>query len=227
MVVEWRQSGLGPCFSTSLVLGANLPSSSVAHPNSTIMWCDNCLLVLPLRAGAIAWAVVIAAYSLAGGLFLLMSGQYLFFVYPEWFIYGGIGVGVCAVACINAITLSNRSLVWARVCHFLWPFIIVICGVRAIFMIWELNRGKDKIIWECQNGGQLWNTTPEAGYDNTARFPDGICGPGWQSLFTAFIISILVDLAFQMYMFFLNWRFMKRLMRYTEMKGPYGNYYRA
>ncbi|KAG8761531.1 hypothetical protein FRC14_002718 [Serendipita sp. 396] len=87
-----------------------------------------------------------------------------------------------------------------------------------------MNR-KDKIIWECQNGGQLWNTTPEAGYDNTARFPDGICGPGWQSLFTAFIISILVDLAFQMYMFFLNWRFMKRLMRYTEMKGPYGEFF--
>lgn len=73
------------------------------------------------------------------------------------FIYGGVGMGVCAVAVINAITLSNasrvmhslcqlltipqRSYVWSRVCHFLWPFILIICGVRAIFMIWELNRG--------------------------------------------------------------------------------------
>jgi len=185
------------------------------------------LLVLPLRAGAIAWAVVIAAYSLAGSLFLLMYGQYIYFVYPEWFIYGGIGMGVCAVAVINAITLSNRSYTFARVCQFLWPFIIVICGVRAIFMIWELHRGKDKIIWECQNGGQLWGQSEEAGYGNTTKFPEGICAPGWQSLFTAFIVSLLVDLAFQMYMFFLNWRFMKRLQRYTNMKGPYGNYYTA
>jgi len=191
------------------------------------MWCDNCLLVLPLRAGAIAWAVVIAVYSLAGSIFLLKAGQFIYFVYPEWFIYGGIGMGVCAVAVINAVTLSNRSYVFARVCHFLWPFIIVICGIRAIFMIWELHRGQDNIIWECQNGGQLWGASEEAGYDNGTAFPEGICGPGWQSLFTAFILSLLVDLAFQMYMFFLNWRFMKRLERYTNMKGPYGNYYTA
>jgi len=189
------------------------------------MWCDNCLLVLPLRAGAIAWAVVIAAYSLAGGLFLLMAGQYLFFIYPEWFIYGGIGMGVCAVAVINAITLSNRSYVWARVCQFLWPFIIVISAIRAIFMIWELNRGKSNIIWECQNGGQLWGASAEAGYGNSTSFPESICAPGWQSLFTAFIFGLLIDLGFQMYMFFLNWRFMKRLQRYTNMKGPFGNNY--
>jgi hypothetical protein len=191
------------------------------------MWCDNCLLVLPLRAGAIAWAVVIAAYSLAGSLFLLMYGQYIYFVYPEWFIYGGIGMAVCAVSVINAVTLSNRSYTFARVCQFLWPFIIIICGVRAVFMIWELHRGQDKIIWECQNGGQLWGQSEEAGYGNTTKFPEGICAPGWQSLFTAFIVSLLVDLAFQMYMFFLNWRFMKRLQRYSSMKGPYGNYYTA
>jgi hypothetical protein len=191
------------------------------------MWCDNCLLVLPLRAGAIGWAVAIAAYSLAGSLFLLMRGQYLYFVYPEWFIYGGIGMAVTAVAVINAITLSNRSYVFTRVCHFLWPFIIVICGIRAVFMIWELHRGQDKIVWECQNGGQLWGESAEAGYGTTGSFPPGICAPGWQNLFTAFIVSLLVDIAFQMYMFFLNWRFMKRLQRYTNMKGPYGNYYTA
>jgi len=192
------------------------------------MWCDNCLLVLPLRAGAIAWGVVIAIYSFAGGLFLLKWGQYLFFVYPEWFIYGGIGMGVSALACINVVTLSNRSYTWSRVCMFLWPFIIVICGIRAIFMIWELNRGKSDIIWECQNGGQLWGTSAEAGYGNGTSFPDGICAPGWQSLFTAFVVSLLVDLGFQMYMFFLNWRFMKRLEHYRGMKGPFnGGYYNA
>jgi len=191
------------------------------------MWCDNCLLVLPLRAGGIAWAVVIAIYSLGGGLFLLMRGQFLYFIYPEWFIYGGIGIGVCAVAVINMVTMSNRSYTWARVCHFLWPFIIIICCIRAIFMIWELHRGRDKIIWECSNGGQLWGQSEEAGYGNSTYLPSAVCAPGWQSLFTAFIFCLLIDLVFQMYMFFLNWRFMKRLQRYSSLKGPYGNYYHA
>jgi hypothetical protein len=191
------------------------------------MWCDNCLLVLPLRAGGIAWAVVMALYSIGGSIFLLRDGQYLFFVYPEWFIYGGIGMGVGALACINAVTLSTRSYTFARVCNFLWPFVIVISGVRAVFMIWELNRGKDKIVWECQNGGQLWGASEEAGYGTSAGFPDAVCGPGFHSLFTAFIICLLIDLGFQMYMFFLNWRFSKRLEHYTNLKGPYGNYYHA
>jgi len=56
---------------------------------------------------------------------------------------------------------------------------------------------KDKIIWECENGGQQWGLTEEAGYDSSSSFPNAICGPGWQSLFTAFIVSLLVDLAFQ------------------------------
>jgi hypothetical protein len=81
-------------------------------------------------------------------------------------------------------------------------------------MIWQLHRGcvdvsffsladdltvatsKDKIIWECENGGQLWGESAVAGY-NDSGFPNAICGPGWQSLFTAFIVSLLVDLGFQ------------------------------
>jgi len=192
------------------------------------MWCDNCLLVLPLRAGAIAWAVVITAYSIAGGIFLLMYGQYLFFVYPEWQIYGGIGLGVAAAAVISIFALSNRSYIWIRVAKFLWPFVIVISAIRAIIMIVQLQRGKDKIAWECANGGQLWTASVAAGYQNSTSFPSGFCTTGFSSLNTAFIISLLVDLAFQMYMFFLTWRFSKRLEHYSNMKGPfYGGYYNA
>lgn len=192
------------------------------------MWCDNCLLVLPLRAGAIAWNVVIALYSLAGGLFLLRAGQYLYFIYPEWFIYGGIGMGVCAMACIEMLTLSNRSLTWANACMLMWPFVIIISAIRAIFMIWELYRGKDNIIWECENGGQLWGASEEAGYGNSTSFPNAICGPGWHSLFTAFIVSLLVDLGFQMYAFFLNWRFKRRILRYSAIPNKFpGDSYHA
>lgn len=56
---------------------------------------------------------------------------------------------------------------------------------------------KDKIIWECENGGQLWGESAEAGYGNSSSFPNAVCGPGWNSLFTAFIVCLLVDLGFQ------------------------------
>jgi len=193
------------------------------------MWCDNCLLVLPLRGGAIAWAVLLATYSIAGGVFLLMRGQFLFFTYPEWQIYGGIGIGVAAAAVISMLALSNRSYIWIRVAKFLWPFIIVIAAVRAIIMIVQLQRGKDNIIWECNNGGVLWtsaNSTTTVVDDTT--IPSGFCTLGFASLNTAFIVSLLVDLVIQFYMFFLTWRFSKRLEHYSGMKGPfYGGYYNA
>jgi len=191
------------------------------------MWCDNCCLVLPLRMGAMAFGLFIAAYSIAGSLFLLMRGQFIFFTYPEWFIYGGIGMGVAAFALINVVALSNRSYIYARVCKFVWPILIIVSGIRAILMIWELNRGKDKIIWECQNGGQLWGNTANTTL-GSGHLPSGICAPGWQSLFTAFIVGLLVDIGCQLYMFFLNWRFSKRQEHYNSMKGPMvGGYYNA
>ncbi|KAJ7733578.1 hypothetical protein DFH07DRAFT_845548 [Mycena maculata] len=192
------------------------------------MWCDNCLLVLPLRAGAIAWAVAIAAYSLAGGIFLLLWGQYLFFLYPEWEIYGGIGLGVMALAVITMIALSTRSYVFSRAMQFVWPFMIVITAIRAILMVVELNRGRSKIEWECDNDGQLWPASVAANYSNSYSFPTEFCVVGFPVINTAFIVSLLIDLGFQLYMFFLVWRFCARLVHYSGMKGPFGNgYYNA
>jgi len=54
-----------------------------------------------------AWAFIMFAYSLAGGVFLLHWGQFIYFVYPEWQIYGGIGMGVAAAAMINILALAN------------------------------------------------------------------------------------------------------------------------
>jgi len=180
------------------------------------MWCDNCLLLLPLRGGAMAWGVVIFLYSLAGSLILLIEGKFLFFVYPEWLIYGGIGMAVAVLALLNVIALSNRSYIWTRACKFLWPFVIVISAIRATIMIVELQRGKDKITWECENGGQIWATNAE--YDTTGTtLPAGFCTSGQSTLVTAFIISLLVDVVCQLYMFFLTWRFQKRLEHYKPM----------
>uniref|UniRef100_A0A8H7Y9W1 Uncharacterized protein n=1 Tax=Psilocybe cubensis TaxID=181762 RepID=A0A8H7Y9W1_PSICU len=114
-------------------------------------------------------------------------------------IYGGIGLGVAAAAVISMFALSNRSYIWIRVVKFLWPFVIVICAVRAIIMIVQLQRGQDKITWECNNGGQLWNSTMAATTTtaDSGSIPSGFCTLGFASLNTAFIISLLVDLVFQ------------------------------
>ena len=168
----------------------------------------------------------------------------------------------------------QRSYIWIRVCKFLWTFVIIICAVRATLMIVELQRGfvtkpytdcvaltyspcshdrKDKIIWECNHGGQIWSSN--ADYAAKASFPVGFCTAGFSSLYTAFIVSLLVDLAFQvrsrtvvriiddkrvcsvltdpcraavalslfqMYMFFMTWRYQRRLERYELVKNSGG-----
>jgi len=189
------------------------------------MWCDNCLLVFPLRAGAIAWNCVIVLYSILGGFFLLWYGEYLFFFYPEWFIYGGIALGVAVISIINILAYANRSIVWTRACNFLWPFIIVIMAIRAIIMIVELGRYKSDIQWECDNGHIEYGTNGTTTASHS--FPSFICTPGGASTVTAaFIVCLLVDIGFEMYAYFLNWRYVSFLRKYQQMQGPfYGGYY--
>jgi len=175
-----------------------------------------------------AWATIIALYSIAGSIFLFYYGDFLFVTYPEWQIYGGIGIAVAFLAIINIFALSNRSYIWTRVCKFTWPFVVVISAIRAIVMIVELYRYQSDIIWECENGGQIWGSSAETGNPSTTTMPNTICAPGWSSLFTIFIVALIVDLVFQIYMLFLNWRFSKRLEHYNTMKGPFmGGYYNA
>lgn len=181
------------------------------------MWCDNCLLIFPLRAGGIAWATIIFLYSLVGGIILFKYGPFLFFVYPEWQIYGGVAMAVAGAAVLNALALSNRSYTFSRACVVLWPFLIVISAVRDIVMIVELQRGKEKIVWECANGGQLWTTSAAAGY-GSGNIPSSFCTTGFASLNTAFIVCMLSDLVFQVYMLFITWRYSSRLENYTSLK---------
>jgi len=187
--------------------------------------CDNCCLLLPLRAGAIAWAAVITIYSIAGGVFFFLDGPYLFFTYPEWEIYGGISLVVALTAFISLCALSNRSYVWSRASVFLWPFLIVISAIRAIIIIVELQRGKNNIIWECDNGGKLYSASVAAGYQTSTSLPSQFCTIGFSSMNTAWIIALLVDLGFQIYMFFLVWRFCKRIQHYSGIKSEEEEYY--
>jgi len=181
------------------------------------MWCDNCLLIFPLRAGGIVWATIICLYSFIGGILLFHYGPFIFFVYPEWQIYGGVAMAVGGTAALTALALGTRSYIWTRACTVLWPFLIVISAIRDIVMIVELQRGKDKIAWECANGGQLWVPSAAAGY-GSGNAPPTFCTTGFASLNTAFIVCLLADLVFQVYMLFITWRFPTRLEHYASTK---------
>jgi len=183
------------------------------------------LLLFPLRAGAQALAVLIALYSIAGGIFLLVDGPFIFFVYPEWEIYGGIGLGVALAAIISMFALSNRSSTWINVAKFLWPLTVIICGIRAVLMVVELQRGQYKILWECENGGELWTAPNTTAIITSGSLPPIFCTYGFATLNTAFIISLLVDLGLQIYMYFLTWRYSKRLEHYEDLKPYMGGYY--
>jgi len=194
------------------------------------MWCDNCLLLLPLRAGSIAWAVWIFAYSVAGGIFLFKYGPFLYFTYPEPQIYGGISMTIASAALISMIALSNKSYILTRVARFLWVALLVLTPIRALIMILRLGGNADKVAWECANGGQVWTADAEANgsVSTTATLPGGFCTTGFHSLQTYFIVGLIVDIVCQLYMAFLIWRFSKRLEHYASMKGPvFGGYYNA
>lgn len=120
------------------------------------MWCDNCLLVFPLRAGGMALSAFIALYSIAGGVVLFMYGQFLFFglksVEPS--IYGGIAMAIAALALLSVIAMSNNSYMLSRLVFFITPLILVLSAVRAGIMVYRLDYYQANIIWECGHGGQ-------------------------------------------------------------------------
>jgi len=193
------------------------------------MWCDNCLLLFPLRWGAVIWAAIITIYSIAGGIFLFKYGQFIYFVYPEWLVYGGIAMIVAFTALVNLLSLANHSYIGIRVSKFLWPFAFVLSAVRAILMIMELTRGQSKIQYECDNGGALYGAVASSYVDGVIpTFPTGVCRFGVGGLYTAIVIGVCVDLGFQAYMVFMNWRYAKRLEKYQGMIGPVrGGYYES
>jgi len=181
--------------------------------------------VLPLRAGGIALALLIAAYSIGGGIFLFVDGPFIFFVYPEWEIYGGIGLLAGLTAIITMFALSNRSPTWTGVAMFMWPLVTIIVAIRAVIMVVELQRGQYKIMWECENGGELWTAPNTTAIVTSGSLPTAFCTYGFSSLNTAFIIALLADIGLELYMYFLTWRFAKRMEHYSNMKEYEGGYY--
>lgn len=82
------------------------------------------------------------------------------------------------------------------------------CRLEVVF---QLNRQQYKVVWDCNNGGQLWGESAEAGYDNVSAMPSGICSASFYFLYIAFAKALLVDLMLKVYAYFLNWRFKSRI----------------
>ncbi|GAA5860464.1 hypothetical protein JCM8547_000310 [Rhodosporidiobolus lusitaniae] len=192
------------------------------------MWCDNCLLVFPLRMGTMALACLIAAYSIGGGIFLFMYGDYLWFTYPEVQIYGGISMAIGACSVILLLAFANSSYMLTRLLFFVMPFVLFISAVRAGIMSFRLNYYQSNVIWECNHGGQLYNATlaNDTSYDASDysgdAIPTGFCSAGFHSLYLAFTFALVIDVALQLYQYFLVWRFKARLEQYFSFKAQPG-----
>ena len=91
-------------------------------------------------------------------------------------------------------------------------------------MIFQIDRQQSKIVWECNNGGQLWGTPAEDGAAN-GTMPSGLCSAGFHSLYVAFVFSLAIDWALQVYAYFMCWRFKKRIEHYYALATKESNIY--
>jgi len=197
------------------------------------MWCDNCLLVFPLRAGGMALLALIAAYQIAGGVFLFMYGTLFYFLPYEPQIYGGIAMAIAAIVILAAIGFSNTSYFIVRISFLLLPLLLVLTAVRAGFMIFNLNYRKDRLEWECDNFGQQWNSTNfNVTYteDTTTGtlMPNKFCEIGIHQTYLIFVFALLVDFILLTYAYFIDWRMLARIRHAYQLvskasAGPYGN----
>lgn len=200
------------------------------------MWCNNCLLLFPLRGGTLALASFVALYSIAGAIFLFLKGTFLFFTYPEPQIYGGISIAVGILAVVLVIALINGSYMWSRVLFLLGPFVLFLCAVRCGLMLFRLDYYQANVIWECAHGGQLYNATIanstvlSANYTSTTgTIPTGFCSSGFHTLYIAFAFALAIDLIIQLYLWFLTWRYKAWLeeLYFSLKRGQSGGIYTA
>ncbi|RIA90256.1 hypothetical protein C1645_737985 [Glomus cerebriforme] len=194
------------------------------------MWCDNCLCLFPLRAGAMVLGTIMALYEIGGGIFLFKLGDFFFTLLHEAEIYGGYAMAQGSLAIIGVIALSFRSYLFSRLLVVVYPIIILLGAVRAGVMLWSLHHYSYRIVWSCNNGGVKWidafennnpyYVPPPALYDNP-RLPNGFCEVGVERLFNFFSLFIVIDFVIMCYFYFLIWRFNVRLQHYPLQKGDF------
>jgi hypothetical protein len=172
------------------------------------------------------WASIIIIYSLFGGYVMLKFGEFMYFRTYEAEAYGGIAFVIAIIALIQFFTLANYSLTFGRALNFIWPGIIILAGIRGILMVVDFNANKPHIQYECDHGGYLYGAVASSyAGDIIPSFNVSYCGYGIPTMYTVTVVSVLVDLGFQVYMMLLNYSFVNRLMKYDMVIPDREGYY--
>lgn len=197
------------------------------------MWCDNCLLVFPLRAGAMILGSIMALYQFGWGIFLFKYGGFYFTLTDEAVIYGGYSFVQGALAVLGLIALGSRSYAISRIIVLAYPIIILLGVIRAAVLMWSFNHYAWRLIWSCDNGGVKWTDEFDNKYYNLSpdksdftTLPPSLCTYGVykygvQGLSAAFAAFLAIDFVLMCYYYFLVWRFNVRLEHYPVQKGEF------
>lgn len=79
------------------------------------------------------------------------------------------------------------------------------CSPSSVF---QLNKNQAKFRWECANDYALWPASATAEYAiSGASMPKLVCEYGFHSFYTGVAVSLVLDLMFQIYGWFLVWRY--------------------
>jgi len=192
------------------------------------MWCDNCLLFFPLRAGAVVLAILMALYQFTGGFLLFKFGAFFLFHPPDVMIYAGFAMIQGVLALLAAIAISNRSYLFSKLVLYIYPFILFLGAIRGGLLAWELRNWEYRIYGECQNDGHQWltdytNADGTVGstyaYNTTETIPTQTCTFGIHNFVVLFVAFIVIDFILMLYFTFLIWRFTVKLEHYPLQKG--------
>lgn len=188
-----------------------------------MVWCDNCLLLFPIASGAALLSALICLYSAAGGIFLFVRGEFVYFgsAYYEPDAYGGVSMAIAFVALVAAIAHSQSSLLWLRVISGIQPVTLLLAVIRAGAMIARMKYTEADITWECTHGGQPYNATLANWTDlpayNGTTIPTAFCSYGLNTVELAFALALVADCVLQFYAYFLVWRHKAKLLEYFKL----------
>ncbi|RIB21659.1 hypothetical protein C2G38_2077688 [Gigaspora rosea] len=180
------------------------------------MWCDNCLLIFPLRAGAMILGTFMAIYQIVGALLLFLYGDFFFFHKYEASIYGGYALLQGLVGLLAVLGFGRRSTLMTRVLVRTYVVIIILGAIRGSLMAWSLFYGQDHIRWECDHGGKRW-IDPSTLDPNmpqpieTRLMPETFCYVGLRTAAGYFAFFLALDFVLMCYFYFLIWRYNVRL----------------
>lgn len=85
------------------------------------------------------------------------------------FLYGGVAFAVAAVSLIGILAFANRSITFVRASLFCWPFLLILSCVRAILMIYQLNRRCVSSFLVASRARRLLTTNPSLPFASTER----------------------------------------------------------